>query len=433
MTDEKDMKFWVFAFNPLERYMVDPKRVFDAWEDAGVRGLVVGRMFFMGDDGEMIPAYRQNPAAYRRFGQEAPEPEAFDADKERALARMFDDVKARGWPLFIFGGGGPAQVQSLIDRYPQVDGVIIDGPGENHYELAKHHGGELLELRPHEVTQFGELGLDVDRLQRGIGKLRESFRLLTPDRVRYHAGGGTLGSMLLFDLDEDGLYWLRARQERSVCMWRDQRADLDKVDRHVQMGGIPRITTWSSLTGQNYHRMPEFFDFIYPKHYYWHRGFDGMYGTVQRWVMKFREWNPSLTEEDGFALMKSLFGLDLPGVNSLYDLEMGFPEEFYTQVVQGETRRALAATGDPERTIFWVSTGRYPHAGDPMPAYDLEGILQATKDAGGTRVLYHPDPDPGPSEWTVLSNLCGKPWTQSRDGYWPPDSHVPDEWNQKPY
>ena len=29
-----------------------------------------------------------------------------------------------------------AHVQSLINRYPQVNGVIIDGPGENHYELA---------------------------------------------------------------------------------------------------------------------------------------------------------------------------------------------------------------------------------------------------------------------------------------------------------
>ncbi len=54
--------------------------------------------------------------------------------------------------------------------------------------------------------------------------------------------------------------------------------------------------------------------FNFPKHYYWHRGFDGLYGTVQRWVQKFMEWNPSLSEEDGFLLMKSLFGIDLPGV-----------------------------------------------------------------------------------------------------------------------
>jgi len=424
------MKFWVFAFNPLERYMDNHKAIFDAWEDGGVRGLVVGRMFFMAEDSSHIPAIPQDPAAYKHFGLEPPEPTPRDEAKERALSTMLDDAKGRGWPVMVFDSGPPAHVQSLINRYPQVDGVITDGPGENHYELARHHGGELFELRAHERTQFGDMGFEVDRLERGIGKLRESFHNLTPDRVRYHAAGGALAGLLLFDIDEDGLYWLRARQQRSVNVWRQARADLDKVDRYVQLGGIPRITSWSSLTGQNYHEMPQYFDVIFPKHYYWHRGFDGMYGTVQRWVQKFMEWNPTLSEADGFLLMKSLFGLDLPGVNSLIDLEMGFPEEFFTQLVHSETRRALDAIGDPEKTIFWVSTGRYPHAGDPMPARDLEGILRATQEAGATRFLFHPDPDPGPAEWTILTSLCGKPWRQSRDGYWPPDSRRPDEYLQ---
>lgn len=422
------MKFWVFAFNPLERYMDNYTEIFDAWQEGGVRGLVVGRMFFQADDGTRTPAIPQDPKAYKHFGLAPPEAMPRDEAKEDALAAMFDDVKRRGWPLMIFDSGPPAHVQSLINRYPQVDGVITDGPGENHYELARHHGGELFELRPHEVTQFGDMGFDVDRLQRGIDKMRAACHNLTPDRVRYHASGGTLAGLLLFDIDEDGLYWLRARQQRSVNMWKQGREDLDQVDRHVQYGGIPRITSWSSLTGQNYHKMPEYFDVIFPKHYYWHRGFDGMYGTVQRWVQKFMEWNPGLTEADGFSLVKSLFGIELPGVSSLIDLEMGFPEEFFTQLVYNETRRALDAIGDAEKTIFWVSTGRYPHAGDPMPARDLEGILRATQEAGGERFLFHPDPDPGPAEWSILTSMCGKPWRQSRDGYWPPDSKKPDEY-----
>ncbi len=424
------MKFWVFAFNPLERYMDNYQEVFDAWEAGGVRGLVVGRMFFMAADGSHVPAIPQDPAAYKHFGLEPPPAAARDEVKEQALSAMFDDAKRRGWPLMVFDSGTPAHVQSLVHRYPQVDGVITDGPGENHYELAKHHGGELFELRPHEQTQFGDMGFDVDRLERGIGKMRDAFHKLTPDRVRYHAPGGALAGLLLFDIDEDGLYWLRARQQRSVNIWQKARADLDQVDRYVQLGGIPRITSWSSLTGQNYHEMPQYFDVIFPKHYYWHRGFDGMYGTVQRWVQKFLEWNPSLSEADGFLLMKSLFGLDLPGVKSLIDLEMGFPEEFFSQLVHSETRRALDAIGDVEKTIFWVSTGRYPHAGDPMPARDLEGILRATQEAGATRFLFHPDPDPGPAEWTILTHMCGKPWRQSRNGYWPPDSRKPDEYLQ---
>ena len=30
--------------------------------------------------------------------------------------------------------------------FPQAKGVVIDGAGEHHYELAFHHGGELLEV-----------------------------------------------------------------------------------------------------------------------------------------------------------------------------------------------------------------------------------------------------------------------------------------------
>ena len=88
--------------------------------------------------------------------------------------------------------------------------------------------------------------------------------------------------------------------------------------------------------------------YILPKHYYWHRGFDGMCGTIHRWVQKFVEWNPSLAEEDGFALSKSPFGLELPGIHSLLDLEVGFPDEFFSEVVYNETRRALDAVQDDD-------------------------------------------------------------------------------------
>ncbi|MCC7261796.1 MAG: hypothetical protein IT369_04650 [Candidatus Latescibacteria bacterium] len=422
------MKCWIFVFNPLERYLANYREIFDAWQDGGVTGIVVGRMFFMQDDDTTVPAFPQDPAAYKKLGLAPPAAEPRDEAKEKALGEMLDDAKRRGWHIMVFNSGSTAHVQSLINRYPQVDGVIIDGPGENHYELARHHGGELFELHEYERKDYARLGYEVDRIERGIAHLRERFHQLTPDMVRYHAPGGTLAGLVLFDIDEDALYWLRGRQHRSLVSWQEARATLDKVDRYVELGGIPRITTWSSLTGQNYQQMPPYFDYIFPKHYYWHRGFDGMYGTVQRWVHKFREWNPSLSEEDGFLLMKSLFGLELPGVNRLIDLELGFPEEFFTQIVYQETRRALEAIKEVDKTIFWVSTGRFPHAGDPMPARDLDGILRATQAAGGTRFLFHPDPDPGPGEWTIITQMCGKPWRQSRGGYWPPDSRQPDEY-----
>ena len=76
-------------------------------------------------------------------------------------------------------------------------------------------------------------------------------------------------------------------------------------------------------------------------------------------------------------------------VRTLFDLEAGFPDEFFSEVVYGETRRAIEAAG-VGKVICWVSTGRTPHAGDPMPARDLLGILRASEAAGLKRFVFHP-------------------------------------------
>ena len=112
------------------------------------------------------------------------------------------------------------------------------------------------------------------------------------------------------------------------------------------------------------------------------------------------------------------------------DMELGFSEEFFEKIVFNETRRALDAIDDYNKVIAWVSTGKSPHAGDAMTARDLHGILTASRKAGLQRFLFHPDPDLGASEWRVISGFCGNVWEQSRNGYWPPDSKKPDEFNR---
>ena len=437
------MESWIFLHFPIElwvrRWIDNYEQIFDAWEDGGVRGLAVGRLRFLQPDGSFIRAFAPDPKVYEAFDVTPPPEEHREPEKEKNLQKILDNAAARGWSIMIFdvpGGGGQrppeedpfgevrlaAAAQDLMNAFPQASGIIMDGPGEQHYELARHHGGELFEIRPHERTRFDNLGYDVGRMERGIAHLRQRFCSLTPDLVRYHAPGGTLAGLNLFDIDEDALYWLRARQQTALGVMAAMRKSVDQLNRKVALGGIPRITTFSSLTGQNYQQMEPYFDYIFPKHYYWHRGFDGMYGTIQRWVQKFAEWNPSLNEEDCFLLIESLFGLRLPGVHSLRDLEMGFPQEFFDQVVYNETRRALAAIKDIDKVIFWVSTGRSPHSGDAMTARDLHGILQASKNAGAKRILFHPDPELGAPEWHVLSSMCGNPWREDPNGYWPADT-----------
>ena len=243
-------------------------------------------------------------------------------------------------------------------------------------------------------------------------------------------GGGTLGGLALFEPNEDALYWLRTSQEITVRHMEAVYKQLSRLKRKVKLGGIFRTPAFSLLTTQDYLKMKPYFDYIFPKHYFWNRGFDGMYGTIARWVRKIEEWNPGLTEKDCFAVVQSWFGLELPGIHSLEDMDsVEFPDSFFSEVVHSETRRALEAIGNDDKVIAWVSTGRHPHAGDPMPSHDLFRILVASQSAGLKRFIYHPDPDLGVPEWKVISGLCGNPWAENPSGYWPPDTPKPDTWD----
>lgn len=430
---------WIFMHSPLERWLEDYSRTLDAWEEGGVRGIAIGYLQFVQPDKTTIPVFAADPKVYAAYGVAPPPATPLDSAKEKRLRALLDDIVRRGWELFFFGtprsggsrpaaedpfgvAGYAAGVQDAMNAFPQVQGVIIDGAGEHHYELAFHHGGELLELREWERRRYPLLGMDVARMERGIVQLRQNFHRLTPAQVRYHAPGGLLAGLSLFDLTEDTLYWLRMRQESSLRYFAAVRREIDRMNRKVKLATIPRSAAFSVLTTQDYARMHPYFDYVFPKHHFWHRGFDGMYGTVARWVETLHAWNPSLTEEDCFTAVKIWFGLELPGVRTLADLERGFPDEFFDRVVFSETRRALEAIGDPRKVIAWVSTGRAPHAGDAMTAHDLERILAASQRAGLQRFLFHPDPDLGVPEWTVISRFCGKPFKPVPGGYWPSDT-----------
>lgn len=126
-----------------------------------------------------------------------------------------------------------------------------------------------------------------------------------------------LNGLALFDIDEDALHWLRARQETSLRYFAAIRQQIDRLNRKVKLGAIPR------------------------------------------WVRTIHQWNPGLTEADCFAVVKAWFGIELPGIRSLEDMEMGFPDEFFDRVVYPETRRALEAVGDDAKVIAYPN-GYWP-------------------------------------------------------------------------
>ena len=127
-------------------------------------------------------------------------------------------------------------------------------------------------------------------------------------------------------------------------------------------------------------------------------------------------------------MVKAWLGVDLPEVNSLADMDLGFPLAFFEQVVTEETQRALAAVSYPEKVVPWVDTGRMPHGGDPMTSGDLYRILDASEGVGLKRFLFHNHAHLTSAEWRVISQLCGTVWNEDPNGYWPPATPKPSSY-----
>ena len=442
---------WIRIGQPLEHVMDDYQRVFDAWEAGGVRGLVVGRMLFRADDSaesdyysrdNVVPAFAAKPEAYLSRGMKVgPDDAGRDDEKERRLHAMLDEAKSRGWTVLIFTPTGrtsasrapgaepdPYGAQHLaavwdevFSSFPQVEGGIMDGWTESPYYPIAVFG----EMSPGNRAQAEARGYDVGRLDRGRLHLKQRFQSFTPSMVRYYGAGGVLSEMNLFDVNEDAFYWLRWQREDGINTGRAARRELNKLPRRLLLGNGPRSAVFSGMTGLDFTAWDEIVDFLLVKHYFWHRGFDGLYGTVASWVQQVHAWNPGLSEPDCFTVVQAWLGVNLPEVEVLADMDLGFPQAFFDELVYEETRRALAAVGDPGKVVPWVDTGRMPHRGDPMTSGDLHRILEASEAAGLQRFLFHNHDHLTAAEWRVISRRCGTEWDEDEDGYWPPNTPKP--------
>jgi hypothetical protein len=451
------MKLWMDIMRDLESVMADHARIFDAWAEGGVEGLVVGPLVFntarllpgcryVEGDEPPVAAFDPDPAIYRRLGVEPPESPARPEPEKRALLEgTLRAAKERGFSLTLMyteGGGGPggeghylhderslrARVARMVDtleHFPMADGAVMDGP-EWGYEIAPHHMNHrsyiFHDLPPSLAPLCAEMGFDYAALVDAKDRLYKRLHSLTPRDVRLHRGGGFLGAFQLFGSDPDLLSWLRFRAESMTQYLRRVRALLDaEMSRPVHLSIGPRSAAFAPLTGMDLAALAEFMDLLHPKHYFWHRGFDGFVGTVYRYVETLCEWSPELSDADALSVVEMLFGIELPGVRNRLDCESALSPEFYQEVVAQETRRALAAVDDPLRIVPWLDAGRFPHDGDPMSARDLKLMLESARDAGLQRFLYHHQGNLTAGEWTVISDLCGTRWDPRKSDYQPAD------------
>jgi hypothetical protein len=454
------MQLWMRVGQPLEALLGNHGRILDAWAEGGVRSLVIGRMVFMPDAGlraeaDAIPAFEPNRAIYRSLEVEPPSsPRTAFPERRRQLDQLLDAAKARGWSVLIFepaafagpGGDGPAlldpvtqraylaRAQDTLEAFPQVDGAIIDGP-EWPYEIApdggsrgaydSRHGDRqnmLSDLPLVARARASEFGYDFSALGEAQRRLGERLHALDERRVGELATGGLVGGIALLGYDNSVVDWLRFRVDTLTAFVRALRDHLNGLNRPLKLGMGPRTASFAPLGGYDFGRLAAILNYLLPKHYFWHRGYDGMYGTTARYVETLVKWNPGLSERSAFAVVRALLGVHIPGVESLSALDDGFPPTFFSTYVTDQTSRAIAAMGDADRVVPWVDVGRLPHAGDPIGAGDLRQILGASESVGLKYFLYHNHAHLSRAEWSVISEMCGRKWTGAGESdYSPPD------------
>ncbi len=215
--------------------------------------------------------------------------------------------------------------------FPQAKGVVIDGAGEHHYELAFHHGGELLELRESEKPLLQYLGKD-------LGPHRA--RIVLPERSDASTDARQ-GSLLCRGRPDGGLELIGFERGRPVLAPRPAGSDTeDGVKAYREkIDAMPRkrssvghdhaaLVLAPDHSGLSQESVPSFRHYFSHKHYFWNRGFDGMYGTVARWVRTIGRRMEFLGSANRIVLRLSSVGCTVAG-KTLADLDdQGFLTNF---------------------------------------------------------------------------------------------------------
>jgi hypothetical protein len=448
------LETWVMlpGWGFLDQYSVDG--FLDHLQEAGVNNLVFGA----------TPPVLPDPASYQECGIEPTPPPTEIMARADAVAATFEKAKARGMGRYHFGTNpgmslsddgrhmghrvfldedlSRKQVEgdwsvclncptylsyyeariNDVQRQLPADGIINDGP-EFGYEISPGFSGNMFTcFCPDCARKAEELGLDIDRIQQAVGRLRRWLHQLTPQLLGNFEQTQS-GLFDAFDLStaEPALHdWLQLKCASVDSFVEGLCRAARTVDSGLTIGIGSRTPAFATLTGHNLARIARHADFLLPKHYLWMGGYDGLYGTVYRWARTLKEWNPQTPEALIFRFLYRLFGFTLPEVESLEDLSRyvgpdsidnldlthegePFPDAFFSEVVASETRKMIRGVGDPSRVVPWVCVS---HGGRILTPDELDRLLSGAEDGGLTNYLYYSGFEG--EDWEVAKKHAGR-------------------------
>ena len=310
------------------------------------------------------------------------------------------------------------RIRDAHSAFPEVAGFLNDGP-EFGYEIDPAVHGNNWSV----FTCFGTccerkaevLGYDFDEMRGAASKLRAWFLSIELGAVEemINHQGEPLQALATAVGEPRLIEWCNFKRDSIVSYIKGLYQGIKKVDNTLKLGVGSRLPAFRPLTAYDLGYLATYADFLLPKLHLWMGGYDGLYGTVYRWVKMLKAWNPRLSDGLLFQFVYKLFGFRLPEVENLKDIEkyidagfldrmkvtwLGepFPKRFFTEVVTDQVRKMVHQVGDAWRVRPWVDTH---HGGRVMTPNELDLLLSAAESGGLKTYLYYCDLENG--EWEV--------------------------------
>ena len=380
------------------------------------KGRFVDRYFATPRKGRVVaPPFAATPELYRGLDAEPPVLETRLEGKAERLAQLTEELSARGFRVYYFGyvGAGvdgeatweseaareahmweyvAARYKDFMQHFPTVAGFVTDGPGFG-YEITPGFsgGGQLFAPLPSHARHRAiadSLGVDLDALQAGSGRVEAMLHDLTPERVDLFLDSemGVFDGIDLLMEDVNILDLLRFKTAIVDCEIGAHYRSIKTIDSGLEYGICPRLPCFAPMQGVNFRRLSRVTDFIQSKHYLWMDGIDGFKGTLARYKQTLQEWNPKLDDARIEALVCRLLGVKLPTSYRIADFEQAAPKDFFDSVVCSESKKMLFRIGDADRISPFLGL---EHGGIWLNDEEFRWLLQAMVDAGLTRFTYY--------------------------------------------